>query len=108
MSLLCHIRYEIDPFKQQQFADYAKNWATVIPRCGGVCLGYFLPHEGTNNIAVGLNVFDSLAHYETYRNRLRQDSQGAENYRLAETERLILGEQRSFLRAAQGHAGGTY
>lgn len=103
MTILCHIRYEIDPFKREAFEDYARNWATIIPDCGGLCLGYFMPHEGTNNVALGLNLFDSLADYETYRRRLAADEAGAANFRFAEENRIILAEQRMFLRPARGH-----
>ena len=51
MPITCLIRYEIDPFQREAFAEYADNWAKIIPRCGGDLLGYFLPYEGTNNIA---------------------------------------------------------
>lgn len=109
MTVLCFIHYEIDPFKRDAFEQYASNWATIIPDCGGHCLGYFMPHEGTNNVALGLNTFETLAAYETYRERLRTDAAGGENYRFAEENRLILREQRTFLRPASGHivpAGG--
>jgi len=71
MSIVCHIRYEIDPFQREAFEAYARKWLTIIPACGGECLGYFLPHEGTNNIAYALLSFDSLAAYEAYRARER-------------------------------------
>ena len=103
MTILCHIRYEIDPFKADAFESYARNWAAIIPRCGGVCLGYFMPHEGTNNVALGLNLFESLAAYETYRGRLLADPDGVANFRFAQEQRIVLGERRSFLRPAQGH-----
>ena len=71
MPLTCFIRYQIDPFQLDAFAEYARNWGSIIPRCGGDLLGYFVPHEGTNDIAWGLIAFDSLADYEAYRARLR-------------------------------------
>ena len=70
MTIACFIRYEIDPFQRAAFQTYAENWGRIIPRCGGELLGYFLPHEGTNNVVRGLIAFDSLAAYETYRTRL--------------------------------------
>ena len=70
---------------------------SIIPRCGGDLLGYFLPHEGTNNIAYGLISFDSLAAYETYRARLKADPEGRANFAFAEQRRLIIREERSFL-----------
>jgi hypothetical protein len=61
MTITCVIRYEIDPFQRDAFKTYAENWGRIIPRCGGHLVGYFLPHEGTNNVAWGLIAFDSLA-----------------------------------------------
>jgi NIPSNAP len=98
MTITVFIRYQIDPFQLEAFAAYARRWLRIIPACGGRLEGYWLPHEGTNNIAFGLISFDSLAQYEAYRTRLRADEAGAANFRLAAEQRLILGEERSFLR----------
>ena len=98
MAITCCIRYVLDPFKRDAFEDYARRWASIIPRCGGELIGYFLPHEGTNNIALALISFDSLAAYEAYRARLRADPEGAANFRFAEEGRFILSEERTFLR----------
>ncbi len=97
MNITCFIRYEIDPFQRQAFETYADRWGEIIPRCGGCLLGYFLPHEGSNHVAYGLIAFDSLAAYETYRARLREDEAGRANFAFAEQKRLILREERSFL-----------
>src|SRR5215469_4625270 len=67
MTMICVIRYQIDPFQRDAFKKYAENWGRIIPRCGGHLVGYFLPHEGTNDVAWGLIAFDSLASYERYR-----------------------------------------
>jgi NIPSNAP protein len=98
MTITVFIRYQIDPFQLEAFAAYARRWLRIIPACGGRLEGYWLPHEGTNNIAFGLISFDSLAQYEAYRARLRADEAGAANFRLAAEQRLILAEERSFLR----------
>jgi hypothetical protein len=98
MAVTCCIRYVLDPFQRDLFEDYARRWGDIIPRCGGDLIGYFLPHEGTNNIALALISFESLAAYETYRARLKADSDGAANFRLAEEHRFILSEERTFLR----------
>jgi hypothetical protein len=82
-------------------AEYARNWGRIIPKCGGDLVGYFLPHEGTNNIAWGLISFDSLAAYEAYRTRLKADPEGAANFRFAQEKRFILSEERTFLEALQ-------
>ena len=100
MTVTCCIRYQLDPFKREAFEAYARNWASIIPRCGGELLGYFLPHEGTNDIALALISFESLTDYEAYRARLKADPEGAVNFRFAEEERFILREERSFLRLA--------
>ncbi|WP_051078153.1 NIPSNAP family protein [Kordiimonas gwangyangensis] len=102
MTIMCCIRYEIDPFKAAEFEAYAENWASIIPACGGDLIGYFMPHEGSNNVAYGLICFDSLAAYEAYRARLREDKKGAENFTFAQANRLILKEERTFLRLARG------
>jgi hypothetical protein len=96
MALTCFIRYEIDPFKRELFRRYAQQWATVIPRCGGHLVGYFLPSEGTNYEAWGLISFASLAAYEAYRARLRADPEGRANFEFAQRERFILREERTF------------
>jgi hypothetical protein len=97
--LTVFIRYQIDPFKRAAFEAYAQRWREIIPRCGGELVGYWLPHEGTNNIAYGLISFPSLAGYEAYRARLRGDTEAQDNFRFAEEQRLILAEERTFLRA---------
>lgn len=98
MSVTCFIRYQIDPFQKEAFEAYARNWLHIIPRCGGRLIGYFLPHEGTNDVAYGVISFASLADYEAYRARLREDPEGRANFAAAEEQRLILREERSFLR----------
>jgi len=102
MPITCFIRYEIDPFQSDAFREYAARWATIIPRCGGDLVGYFVPHEGTNNVAWGLIAFDSLAAYEAYRARLKADPEGRANFALAQLKRLILREERSFVEAVAG------
>jgi hypothetical protein len=105
MRVTCVIRYEIDPFQRDAFREYAENWGRIIPRCGGHLIGYFLPHEGTNNIAWGLIAFASLASYETYRARLKADPEGATNFAMAQTKRLILREERQFVEVVDGTLG---
>ncbi len=95
--IACLIRYQIDPFQRAAFVDYAHAWADVIPRCGGHLIGYFMPHEGSNDIAWALIGFASLADYEQYRKRLRADSGGRANFERAERQRFILREERSFV-----------
>ncbi len=96
MTITCFIRYEIDPFQKDLFKAYADNWARIIPRLGGHLLGYFLPHEGSNYEAWGLVSFPSLATYEAYRQRLREDDEAMANFAFAQRERFILKEERTF------------
>lgn len=98
MSITCFIRYQIDPCQRGAFEAYARKWLAIIPRCGGRLLGYFVPHEGTNDVAWGIIGFDSLAAYEAYRARIREDAEGRANFAFAEERRFILREERSFLR----------
>ena len=99
MTLTCFIRYQIDPFQREAFQKYAETWSTIIPRCGGRLVGYFLPHEGTNDVAWALISFDSLAAYETYRARLKSDAEARANFAFALSKRLVLREERTFLEA---------
>jgi hypothetical protein len=101
MRITCFIRYQIDPFQRDAFRTYAENWGRIIPRCGGELIGYFLPHEGTNDVAWGLVSFESLAAYESYRARLKDDAEGRANFELARSRRFILREERTFLEVVE-------
>ncbi|WP_339781346.1 NIPSNAP family protein [uncultured Thalassospira sp.] len=100
--LTCFIRYEIDPYKKEAFAEYARNWGQAIPRCGADLIGYFAPHEGTTTTAYGVYSLPSLSAYEAYRQRLQNDPLGQENYRFAQKEQFIRREERQFYRLASG------
>src|ERR1700760_2617099 len=82
-NVICHIQYQIDPYQRAAFEQYAKAWLTIIPACGGDLLGYFLPYEGTNDVAHAMIGFDSLASYEAYRARLRADTAAMANFNFA-------------------------
>ena len=105
MTVTCLIRYQIDPFQREAFKEYARAWGRIIPRCGGRLLGYFLPHEGTNDVAWALIGFDTLAAYETYRARIKSDPEGMANFQMAASKRLILREERQFVEAVPGTVG---
>src|SRR5205823_9995209 len=105
MTITCVIRYQIDPFQRDAFKKYAENWGRIIPRCGGHLVGYFLPHEGTNDVAWGLVAFDSLTSYEAYRIRLKADSEGRENFATSQSKRFILREERNFVEVVDGTFG---
>ena len=102
MTVTCFIRYQIDPFKREAVKRYAEAWGRIIPRCGGNLIGYFLPHEGSNDLAWGLIGFDSLAAYERYRAALKADDEGRSNFATAQTERFILREERTWLEDVPG------
>jgi hypothetical protein len=101
VAVTVFIRYQIDPSKRALFEEYAKRWLVIIPKCGGDLLGYWMPHEGTNNIAFALISFGSLADYENYRARLRADDEGIANFNFAEKNKFILAEERTFLRKVE-------
>jgi hypothetical protein len=98
--LTCFIRYELDPYKLDAFDTYARAWGQAIPRCGADLIGYFAPHEGSATTAYGVYSVESLAAYEAYRARLRDDPVGRDNYAFSQRERFILREDRLFLRLA--------
>ena len=105
MKITCFIRYQIDPFQRDAFKEYAENWGRIIPQCGGHLVGYFLPYEGTNDVAWGLIAFDSLAAYEKYRALLRSDSAAVGNFTMAQTKRFIVREERNFVEIVDGTFG---
>lgn len=96
--ITCFIRYEIEPHRQDAFADYARAWGEAIPRCGADLIGYFAPHEGSATTAYGIYSIESLAAYEAYRARLRDDPLALENFAFAQKERFIRTEDRIFLK----------
>ena len=97
MTVTCLIRYQIDPNKRDEFRRYAEAWTDVIPRLGGNLIGYFLPLEGTNDVAWALVECDSLAEYEAYRARVRADPESLRNFEFAAEGDFILREERTFL-----------
>ena len=105
MTIVCIIRCQIDPFQRDEFKKYAEEWGRIIPRCGGQLVGYFLPYEGTNDVAWGLIAFDGLASYEAYRARLKNDPEARENFERAQSKRLILREERNFVEVVDGTFG---
>jgi hypothetical protein len=98
--ITCFIRYKIDPFQKDAFAEYARNWGQAIPRCGADLVGYFAPHEGSATTAYGVYNVENLAAYEAYRARLAADPAGKANYEFARDQRFILREDRIFLKLA--------
>jgi len=96
--ITCFIRYEIEPHGRKAFETYARAWGEAIPRCGADLIGYFAPHEGSATIAYGVYSIESLAAYEAYRARLREDPIARENFEFARKERFIRNEDRLFLK----------
>jgi NIPSNAP len=105
MKITCIIRYQIDPFQRDAFREYCENWGRIIPRNGGHLVGYFLPYEGTNDVAWGLIAFDSLALYEAYKMRINADPEARENFERARSKKLILREERNFVEVVNGTFG---
>jgi len=95
----CYLRYVIDPYKVVEFENYAKMWIPLVNKLGGTHHGYYLPHEGPNNIAIALFSFPNLAAYEEYRARMSQDPDCQAAFRYAEETRCIISYERSFMRS---------
>lgn len=94
----CYLKYVIDPYKKDEFENYARMWIPLVNKFGGHHHGYFLPHEGPNNIAVALFTFPSLAAYEEYRERILEDPDCLTAFAYAEETRCIVSFERSFMR----------
>jgi hypothetical protein len=102
VKVLCIIRYEIDPYQADAFKSYAQAWGSIIPRCGGYLVGYYMPYEGTNDVAWGLIAFPTLAAYERYKACLRTDAQARANFQAAQSKRVISREERNFVMLVNG------
>lgn len=96
--ITCYLKYVIDPYKLEEFETYAKMWIPLVNKFGGTHHGYFLPHEGANNIAIALFSFSSLSDYEDYRNKMRNDKDCLKAFEHAEKTRCIISYERSFMR----------
>ena len=106
ISIVCIIRYEIDPYQRDAFEDYAARWGKIIPRCGASLIGYFLPWQGTDYVGWGIiGGFDSLAAYERYQQRLHQDPEALATLRFAQERRFIAHEERNFVEVVPGTLG---
>ncbi|HEY2462908.1 MAG TPA: NIPSNAP family protein [Steroidobacteraceae bacterium] len=101
--LTCFIRYEIDRLQRDEFKLYAETWGSIIPRCGGDLLGYFIwPEAGPDAVAWGLIGFGGMAEYEAYRRRLRSDPEARANFAFAQQRLFILREDRTFFETVDG------
>jgi len=98
IMITCYLRYIIDPYKLTEFEKYGRMWIPLVNKLGGVHHGYFLPHEGANNIAIALFSFPSLAAYEEYRVKMAQDAECQEAFKYAEETRCIMRYERSFMK----------
>lgn len=95
--ITCFIRYDLEPFRQAEFATYARMWGQAIPASGADLVGYFGPHEGSLTTAYGVYTLESLAAYEAYRARLKASDAGREAFEFARKEGFIRREDRIFL-----------
>ena len=100
--ITCYLRYIIDPDKVEEFEEYGRMWIPLVERFGGRHHGYFLPHEGANNVAIALFSFPSLAAYEQYRAAASEDADCQRAYEFARRTRCIFSYERSFLRPVLG------
>ncbi len=73
-------------------------WIPLVNKFGGTHHGYFLPHEGANNIAVALFSFPSLSAYEEYSVKMAKDTDCKIAYEYAEKTRCIISYERSFMK----------
>lgn len=96
--ITCYLKYVIDPYKLSEFEAYARAWIPIVNRMGGTHHGYFLPHEGTNNLAYALFSFPSLTAYEAYRGRIPGDAECQAVLDKEKLDRSIVSYERNFMR----------
>jgi hypothetical protein len=80
-------------------------WIPLVDRLGGTHHGYFLPHEGPNDIALALFSFPSLAAYEQYRAKAASDPDCQAAMAYSRETRCFLSFERSFMRPIFGGRG---
>lgn len=66
-------------------------WIRLVGKLGGTHHGYFMPSEGTSNVALALFTFPSLAAYESYRTQAADDGQRDQHRELPDHQRLSYG-----------------
>ena len=98
MIVTCFLRYVVDPYKLEDFETYGRMWIRLVGKFGGEHHGYFMPSEGTNNVALAMFTFPSFAEYERYREASMSDPECQEAWALAERTRCIVSWERSFFR----------
>ena len=96
--ITCYLRYIVDPYKLKEFEHYGRLWIPLVEKFGGRHHGYFMPSEGTSNVALALFSFDSFAAYEQYRQQSFQDPACLAAVKYAEETRCFLSYERSFFR----------
>jgi hypothetical protein len=96
--ITCFLRYVIDPHKLKDFEAYARMWIPLVNKFGGRHHGYFLPHEGPNNIAYALFSFPSLAAYEEYRTKSASDPECQVAMDYYKKTQCFLSFERSFMK----------
>ena len=103
-TVTCFLRYEIDPAKIAEFEHYARLWVPLVDRLGGRHHGYFLPSEGANDVALALFSFPSLASYEEYRCKAREDPECQAAIRYGRETGCVVRFERSFFRPVRPEA----
>lgn len=98
MIVTCFLRYVVDPYKLDDFETYGRMWIRLVEKFGGKHHGYFMPSEGTSNVALAMFTFPSFAEYEHYRETSTSDPECQEAWALAERTRCIVSWERSFFR----------
>ena len=64
--------------------------------------GWSAAEYGSFYVAWGLIAFESLAMYEAYRARIKADAEGRANFAFAQSHRLIVREERTFVETVEG------
>ncbi len=96
--ITCTVTYQLDPTRVDAFETYAKVWIHLVNKLGGAHHGYWLPHEGANDVAWAKFSFPSLAAYEDYRIRMADDPECQRAYAHAAKTGCIIRYDRTFSR----------
>jgi len=96
--ITCYVRYILDPDKLVEFEIYGKMWIPLVEKFGGTHHGYFMPSEGSSNVALALFTFDSLSAYEQYRIASASDPECEAAINYYKKTKCFISYERSFFR----------
>jgi len=96
--ITCVVDYVIDPSKVDAFEEFGRRWIDLVHRHGGTHHGCYLPAGHSNDRALALFSFPSLAAYERCQTLLERDPDFVEADRICGESHCVLWCDRILMR----------